>query len=489
MKITECVTKLIIEDIKEEEKESLIKSLNKSLAVWDPAYFKYVNQIYKYDEENNKIFIPGSYSNTEFEKIFGKDILIQNNIENQITKRNMGRVNLKSAPRDNLQQNAIKFLKGETYSKDCNQKLLSLKTGEGKTYCAINFSVSTKTIPIIFVDQLSLAEQWKKAILQFTSVEEDQIFIISGKDKFTKLEKKNKKEISSIKFFICIHKTISAYLEENFYKANEFFNRLGIGIKIFDEAHLSVNSMFNIDYAIDCPSIYLTATPSRSDKNENYVYKRAIKEMKVFSTEKGIFKKESYHNILLVKFNSNPSYKDSLKFKNKYGFSINGYNQYMEKEDKYDYFLDKIVRLIKFGNKGGKNRRMAIILHSLSIVEKVNNDLQKIFSDKKIGRFDGTISKEEKSNVLENCDIIVTTDMSFSKGIDVKNLEIVINTVPIYSAPKNEQMLGRLRELPGKEVWYFDFVDAGLSNMQSILKAKESVYMRKAKFIKDVVLK
>lgn len=489
MIIEKYPTRYIIRDIRgnQEEPSTEFTKLTKSLSVWDEVYFKYKTEIYHYDEDNDILYIPGSYDTKKLADITNNaNIIYKEFDELDIAIRGMGRVTLNNGPKDDRQKKAIDFLKGNSYSAGSSQKILSLKTGQGKTYCAINYCVTQKAIPIIFVDQDTLATQWKNSITKFTSVGEDNVYTMSGKKSIEKLMKMSKKEINKYKFFICIHRTMKTILDDDIEEGNKIVNKIGCSIKIFDEAHTEIMSMFKIDESMDIPSMYLTATPERSDPKENIMYKRALREAKMFSTNTGYLKEEPYLNILLCKVNSEPSAKEQCKFKNKYGFNTVAYCKYME--DKYDFFYDKISRLVKFAEKK-QERKIVILVRTLSMVESICTSLKEEYPNRRIDRLDGTTKKDKKDEILDNGSIIVTTDMSFSKGIDCKDLQVVINTVPINSAPKTEQMLGRLRKLPDGAVWYFDLIDAGIPMINDMLNKKKKVFTKKAKFIKDVAIK
>lgn len=478
-------TKIVILNCNLEDEN--IKKLIKALSVWDSVYFKYSLTAYFYDEYKKELTIPGGFSRNKLLEII-PDIKLMDCTDKKIKKRTLGAVSMKFPPRNDLQVRAIDFLIGNTdYSSGLTQKMLSLNTGEGKTYCAINYVVKTKNIPMIFVDQDSLGKQWVDSIKNFTNVEEDQIYFISGVSSINKLMKMTKKDLNKIKFFIAIHRTIKAHMDKNDENLTTLFSQLGIGVKIFDEAHLEFINTFSIDCKTNTESIYLTATPSRSNPVENYVYQRVFANVKKFSSNFGSDKPKNYHNIMMVKMNTTPNAKEQAKMMSKYGFSTNAYFNFIESPEKMDYFYHRIKTILKNAYKS-KMRKSAIILHTLSSVETITSKIKEDFPDLKICRFDSSVPKAERNKVLEENDIIVTTDMSFSKGIDVKGLDICINTVPIVSKPKNEQMLGRLRRLDDKEVWYFDFVDAGVPKIVDILKMKQKLYTSKAKSIREWII-
>ena len=197
MKAVRYPSRIIIEGLDEDTR----MKLQRSLSVWDKAYFKYVNEIYKYDNENDRIYIPGSMSLYKLKSLGIKESDIIDKRDCKVKQRKMTNVLLTAEPRDELQKAAIYFLKGNSYSKGSTQNYLSLKTGEGKTYCAINYCVSTKKVPLIFVDQETLMQQWKRAILQFTNLSEENICCISGQKAIDNLMSMTKNDLSIYKFF------------------------------------------------------------------------------------------------------------------------------------------------------------------------------------------------------------------------------------------------------------------------------------------------
>src|SRR5699024_11196848 len=123
--------------------------------------------------------------------------------------------------------------------------------------------------PIIFINSNKLLEQWKEKILEYTDTSEGEIYILQGKNTVKKLMKMSKREASSYKFFLAMNKTIINVLEEDSNFLKELKSHANISLKIFDEVHLDFRNVFSIDISLDIPSIYLSATPERSDRSEN----------------------------------------------------------------------------------------------------------------------------------------------------------------------------------------------------------------------------
>ena len=69
------------------------------------------------------------------------------------------------------------------------------------------------------------------------------------------------------------------------------------------------------------------------------------------------------------------------------------------------------------------------------------------------------------------------------KAIDIKGLSLVINTVPCSSEKVVNQMIGRLRKLDNKEVFFVDMYDEGFSAQRNQASKRLRLYKKKAKQI------
>lgn len=83
--------------------------------------------------------------------------MIENNFKNHtvrdlrvdyfdIPRKNEG-IEMKFKPRDEIQEKSLQFLADSKYDMDAYQKFLSLKTGQGKTFCAVSYISFSKRIP------------------------------------------------------------------------------------------------------------------------------------------------------------------------------------------------------------------------------------------------------------------------------------------------------------------------------------------------------
>jgi superfamily II DNA or RNA helicase len=492
-KITLFPTRIVIEPY--EERNSKIEN---SFSVWNEVTHSYDFQAFIKDEINNRLIIPTSYTKNELKLMYPTyQIVDRRNIcESYMNaNRRVDRINMKYDFKNDLQKKALDFLNKKENIRHLYrpmQRYLCLKTGDGKTYCAVRYIVDNCDRPIIFVDQDSLGQQWKERILEYTDTKEEEIYYISGTPSINKLMEKDDSDILKIKFFICCYRTLTNNIKNtnNSNLISSLFNKIKITLKIFDEAHIEYRSIFKIDMISNIRSIYLSATPKRSDPKEDKVYQKIFYNVKKFFSD-SVEKEENYHNIILYNWNSKPSLTDQTKCSTKYGFSMARYCSYLE-ENKYDQFEEFLYEIIfKTVLANRKKKKMAILFGTLSLLDKFYNNLVKYVSDQgyklTVNKFTGNTDKKEKLDILETTDIILTTDKSFSKGMDVKNLQVLINTVPFSSDTKLIQVVGRLRKIPDKEVIFIDVNDFGFDAIKWQTNSKKKVYEVLAKnlFIKN----
>jgi superfamily II DNA or RNA helicase len=453
--------------------------LEKSLSVWDKTIFSYNFSAFLHDDVKRELIIPGGFDMSKLKSIFPRDEYT--NKKNETNPYNQVSFSLKFPARDDIQRGAIDFL-----LKNKNpQKFLCLPTGKGKTYCSIHYVHKCKKLPLVLVDQENLMEQWKKSILHFTSVKEEEIFLISGKSSIEKLMKMKKTELKKYKWFIAIHKTLSNYLEKDMENIEKLFSYLGIGVKLYDEAHVEYKNIFYIDALSNTESVYITATPTRSNPIENTVYQRMFRDVPMFKVHDDALTR--YHNVIIVKYNSKPSIDDQAKMRNRHGFDANAWCKYILQDGKYGELFDVVHQLLNKVNKN-HDKKTVFLFHTLEGNSIFFDDFKQEFTDMEVGRYDSSIKDKNKRDLELEKDLILTTDKSLGKAIDIKGLEVVINTVPFGSKTMTEQMLGRLREIPEKEVWYLDLIDVGFESCRNQLKQRKNIYNKKAKNIYEIDL-
>lgn len=264
---------------------------------------------------------------------------------------------------------------------------------------------------------------------------------------------------------------------------NSLMNKLGIGIRIFDESHVEfgnicrINSLSNVNY-----TIYLTATPNRSNFNDNSLYAKVFKSIPYFNGKE--LNDEKYHTVILLKWDSKPGLDDRISVRTKYGFNQAKWAQYIY-NDGYEKFLETVSGIFNKFSLSTRGKKVAIMLPTIELIKKLKGDLEYLYPKLEIGTFIGEISKTKRLAELEK-QIILTNDKIFDKGIDVKDLEILINFVPIGSLVKTEQIIGRLRNRENYSSILIDLTDTGFDECVRQSKLRKRFYKKKAKKIIEI---
>jgi superfamily II DNA or RNA helicase len=445
------------------------KNMNYNYSLYDKVLHRYTFSAFTIIDKD--IYFPASVTVQEISKYFKNREIVTNY---QTTAKSAKVLyEMKHPPRDELQKKSINFLMEMKDDYDMRERFLSLATGSGKTYVTINVISRLKRKAIIIVDTLDLAAQWKREFLNHTDLKDSDVVILSGSGS---VEDEIKDKVGKV--YVAIHRTLGNLITEDYNSINRLMNKLGIGIRVFDESHVnfknicSINALSNVEY-----SIFLTATPSRSSFSDDHLYGKVFRRIPYFNG-KDIYD-EKYHTVILYKMDTKPSFDEKLAVKTKYGFNAPRWANHIE-ETSYDIFIESLTEIIDKFKLKEKAKKIAIMLPTLSLIARVKKDLEAI--NLETGTFIGEIKKTERHKELEK-QFILTNDKIFDKGIDVKDLEVLINFVPFGSIVKTEQIMGRLRYGKDKNSVLIDVTDFGYEECIKQYKLRKRFYKKRAKKI------
>lgn len=378
-------------------------------------------------------------------------------------------IRLQSFPRDVLQSKMIHFLIGEgeyEYNKNCPQLSCNAETGEGKTFCTIAMMTYLRVKTMIIVNRLVIEDNWIGEISKFTDIDERKIL---------KLDSKNIKDILDGKLdtknyvaFIVIHRTLhNIGAELGWEKVGELFQTLGIGLKIYDEAHREFANTTMVDcYTNTMKTVYLTATLKLSSPKANYIYQYIFKYIPKFNQRELGYNDAKKHIVMLAYFyNSHPSYKDQKKCYNArmHYFNAKNHSMYQIEEDT-SFFTIIASTIEKMVIKN--NFRMLILVGRIKACDEIKDFIKENFKDIPVGTYNSSVDKDTKQHVLDTAQIIVSTNSSLGESVTIPNLRFVLNC----EAHRNygDQASGRLRKIkndPDTICYYAELVDKGFSSI------------------------
>lgn len=458
----------------------LKKKLDWELGKWEQSIYNYKFKLIN-DLDLKYIAIPRFYDpknilyQTKYDKIIRNDISVYFNKNKSI---NLNR-NVTWHEKENIARVQIEAY---NFLMNCTSplKMINLTTGYGKTFLAIKYFVEKEYIPLIIVNRIELVKQWISGIVKFTNIKEDDILHIKGMKKCMSIIE-DKDIIKNKKVFIATYNTLTSLIDMNINLFNRLVQNLRIGIKIFDEAHLEMRRLFLIDSSADIfETLYLTATPARSSREEDKLLKYILPFKSSYSNRE---ERDFYHRIMIIEYRTNPNLDEEydISNSNKRGFSVYKWSDYIY-DKHWELFSNKLMDMIEILDKK-KVKKMAILLSQKKDIVRLREDILKKFK-LNVGVFADI--REFKDNKQLDSDIILTTDKSFVTGIDVKNLKIVINTISYNSPTVAEQVIGRLRYNDEKEILYIDFCDVSFMKIE---RQKKNRIMLYRKIAKKIILK
>jgi superfamily II DNA or RNA helicase len=461
---------IVVRDVDLESQE--FKNINYNYSLYDRVLHKYTFSAFTIIDKD--MYFPASISVEEIKKYFKNMDFVYN--YKTTAKSSSISYNMKHPPRDELQKKAINFLMTMKDDDKVRERFLSLATGSGKTYVTINIISKYKKKPLIIVDTLDLAAQWKREFQNHSDLKEDEIVILSGAESV-----ENEIKDKNGKVYIAIHRTLGNMMTEDYNSINLLMNKLKIGIRVFDEAHVNfknvcmLNALSNVEY-----TIFLTATPSRSNFTDDHLYGKIFRRIPYFNGKD--LTDEKYHTVVLYSMDSKPSFDEKLSVKTKYGFNSSRWASYIENGG-YEIFWTTLTEIFDKFKLQERKMKIAIMLPTINLIKKAEQDLKGLNLD--VGVFIGEIKKEKRILELDK-DVILTNDKIFDKGIDVKDLEVLINFVPFASLVKTEQIIGRLRYGKDKASVLIDVTDYGFDECIKQFKIRKRFYKKKAKKIIEI---
>ena len=455
------------------------QDLEKYLSVWNDLYYQYEPIALRYDDKSKKLFIPRGIDLHYLERIFNYRIetsFIPDNYTNVSIK-------LKVMPRDDLQKNGISFLIGEgkfSYTSKYSQLLLSLGTGDGKTYTTIAGICLMGMTPIVITHIDKIKQQWFDSFIKFTDIHENQICDINSTKKLEKILQEKKLKY---KVYLVNHGTIQSYANKHGWDTlSEVFSKLGIGIKVYDEAHLHFSNILKIDLSTNTKrTIYLTATFGRTDPNEKRLFSLCFKGLARYGLETREMKRK--HIVYVsIHYNTYPGLDEEAYVTTFKGFNKIRYTDYQLSQPK---FFDVIHYLLEYFLK--YEGKILILSSKIESTEMIKDYISNWYPEKKVGVYHSKISEAEKQKVLEEADIISSTPKSMGTGVHIDGLRITIMTESYSSDVQADQTSGRLREFNDTDyTFYVELVDEGFKKVKEMYKKRLPVFKKKCYKILEI---
>lgn len=454
-------------------------TLTRRFQIYDPVRHRLDPLGVYYDQQNRKLYLPRGIDvdfvkrkvSSNMEEEFTSTV-VHNNQFGYVSRK----IGMRYMPRDDTQMEALKFVLCKDkykYNAGKSQFGVYLNTGKGKTFICSCILSYLGIRSIVITAQSGILDQWKDRLVEYTDIDESEIVKIEGGPMISRILN-GTSTLSNKSLYLCTHSTLQNYGSTHGWdKIGELFKKLGIGIKFFDEAHQNFHNMALIDFATrdTWRTYYVTATPSRSDRQEDVIYKLYMKNVPSID----LFNPESdpHTNYIAIKYNSYPKPADVNACKNSvYGLNNPSYIDYLMRNERFWVMFDYIFSLIyRTGGKAlfyiGTNAGI------LKVKQRILFNYPELVND--IGVY---TSINEDKQAAKSKRYILTTTKSAGAGEDISHLKYsVVLAEPFKSEVLARQTLGRTRD---PNTTYIELVDVGFRQLLSYFNAKRPVFNKYA---------
>lgn len=389
-------------------------------------------------------------------------------------------IKMTSPPKNTLQKKSISFLTGLgefRHIANKSQLALTLSTGSGKTYCTIAAISHYGVKSMIITHKNNIKDQWIASFQHHSNVDKYSILDLSSSAKIDSLLRKiDSGRQVNYKVYVTNRRTLTSYAKKNgWYAVGELFEKLGIGIKVFDEAHLELHANILIDlYTNTNRTIYLTATLDRSHHRESRVLNLYFKNVPVYGDEsKHINKKNMRY--LVIEMDSRPTFieKTDVISSPITGFSANAHADYLVTSDEYFNILKDLLTQMNLSKTFAK---VLVLSSTINSTFKMKEIIDEMNLGVPTSVFNSEIDRDEKKYILEKGRIICSTSKSIGTGDDIPHLQHIINTESYKSTVTADQVSGRLRE----EGTYVEIVDKAFTKSYEWYKHRRNTIQAKA---------
>lgn len=426
----------------------------KLLSVWIKTHFKYSMIGGYYVKYLRELRIPRGFDMHLLKRHFPDR---EFKLYQTTTKHESIKIDLKTAPRTDIQVVAISHMicaKPYEHLYKYTQQLITMDTGEGKSYSTIASIAFHAARAIIIAPTVRIADQWKEYFIQYTDIPEKKVVVVSGKASCDRILNNENNEW----IYIFINKTLSDYLTRRGpYNTEKMLANTKAKIKVVDEVHRNMKSIVALDALSNFKmNYYLTASAGRADKVEDRIFSRCFKLVPMCN---GIKTKEEAHiNVIIKKYHFPvPHQIRSEIVVPRVGMNSNLYENALFSYAK-DQLLNEFDFIMKWISKHNpSNNKILILTATINGIEQMQKHIQKKYPDKKVTTYHSNLSKVEKESFTDG-DIIIATDKGSGYGVDIPGVQFMINILTYSNKQGAIQFKGRLRKME-EEVYYFELVN------------------------------
>lgn len=364
---------------------------------------------------------------------------------------------------------------------------LNVPTAFGKTFLGVAYSLHLNTKTLIVCKSLKILSQWENTIDDISTGGRARVLHLNGSSTIVKLIN-YKLNADDYDFFLVTPATITSFTNSHsWYEFSELIDKLGIGLKIIDEAHLNLGSTIKLNATTNIANtLYLSADATRGNLNASNTFTDVFYNVPMLRLNDEEIIKLKHIIATFVTYDSAPTAGDIMQIQGgSYNWSHNEYAKYQwNKGNTAGHICDIIDQIIK-ANPDGVHYKTLVLMYTIDHTDSLTEYLAERYKGTfTVGRYHSKVSDEEKEEALKS-DLIVSIYGSFGVGLDVVDPEIryVISTIPIDPVNTN-QVAGRCRPINGLNSFIWMLYDIGFSYCQTKM-TRVANYLKGSK-IKDI---
>lgn len=406
-----------------------------------------INEYFYFDKKNEVCYFP-RFAMGEFIEFLTRNHVTHNVIES--TPEEGRHVNFYMLPhiayKNDKQKRAVEYL---TNPASGPLRGLALQTGAGKTVSFIwGLQKHNRRSMITMTSRL---EQWVKEIMAYTTLEEEDLFVIQGVGSLTKLFNQIDDGLKP-KVILASAKTMRNYLEydatyQHLPHPTEMCEKLGIGIIGTDEYHEHFYTNYLIGILLN-PALFIpiTATFVANDPFVKNIFNRFIPAEHQFVG--GEY--DRFVSIFSYTYQSAGHLIKPYQYMSRQGYSQQMFEKFLMTH-KGRKVLDPLVEDVilpiiqeHYIDIAEDGERFLFLCSSTKLCDHLEGIFRRAFKNKTISVFYSGMP----TTILEKYDIIISTPGSAGTGRDIKKLRTCFAFENTGSEIRNLQFLGRLRGPP-----------------------------------------
>lgn len=392
-----------------------------------------------------------------------------------------GKVSIKYAPKENQIAPIERIIHPVG---DTRTVLVGLPTGTGKTFCGLYSGVKIGHRMLFFLLPIYV-DKWIKDIQFNLGADPKRIMVVQGMTSLTGIISMGLEGTLDVDYIIVSTVTFRMFVESCDEDRNDcleqygclpfdFYKILGIGNVLIDETHQHIHAIFKIMLLMHVPQLTaLTATLL----TESPVVKRAHDLMYPKETRYDELLMKRYIHVIAIQYQYRNYPSRNIRV-SEYGTNVYSHSAYEKSIQRnlrtLHAYEDMLLYFFKeYYAKDAQAKDKALIFVATKRFGAILVDrLKKEFPRLDVRRY---MEDDPYENIIE-ADVCVSTIISAGTAVDIPNLTTVFMTVNVNAPVANAQSIGRLREIPGRDVRFFYFYGSDIE------KQVKNHYYRKTFF-------